>query len=246
MLAPGMDGWQAAPVSAQERSREPVSWSVGLLTVLPHDIYDGSLRLSAGQERYGAQYEERPETTLGVYGGVNLDSERFGSLTLHGFVAPGRSVGTYGGIAASETHERRLLSVGLDVGWRPRVVAGPIEVRVPFGPSLFWQRLDLGAGHRDILGAPESVEAPRVDWSSREWFSIGGYGGLLVTVDVLSHVSLYARGDGRFLYFGKNQWSSSEENDIRRSTGNAVSIRYDDPIVLLTAFQIGLEWSPTL
>lgn len=218
--------------------------SVGVVAIPAYQIYNGRVNLSQGDLVYGGQYLERTDETVGVRASVEWQALS-GAFGVAGFVAQGASEGRYGGLAAPEEHRRDLLTLGVDLGWRPEVLrAGPWALRVPFGPTVTWQRLRLSEGHRDAHATPATTERVDVDWSDRSWLSMGGHAGVAGSLSLGSGVAVQAGATARFLYYGQGAWSGQEERDIKRSTGRTVHVGYEDPIIYLGHVILGLEWRP--
>lgn len=217
---------------------------MGVVGIPPYQIYNGRVNLSQGDLVYGGQYLERTRETVGVRASVEWKALS-GAFGLAGFLAHGESEGRYGGLAAPEEHTRDLLTIGLDLGWRPAVVqGGRWALRLPFGPTFTWQRLRLSQGHRDAHATPATPDRPEVNWTDREWLSMGGHAGVAASFSVGRGLALTAGGTARFLYYGQGAWSGQEEKDIQRSTGRTVHVGYEDPIIYLGHVTVGLEWRP--
>ena len=222
----------------------PVVLSAGVVAIPAYQIYNGRVNLSQGTQNYGGQYAERAADAVGVQASFTWGAAT-GAFGVAAFAARAPSEGRYSGLAAPETHVRDLLTVGMDLGWRPAVVRSRWgRLVVPFGPTVVWQRLALSRGHRDAYASPAVPEDPEVDWSDRSWLSIGGHAGVIASIPLGSGFSMQAGGSARFLYYGNGAWAGQEERDIRRSAGEVIHVGYEDPIILLGHGVLGLEWRP--
>lgn len=218
--------------------------SVGVIAVPQHNLYDGRLYLQTGGRVHGASYVERAAAVVGVRAGVTLNAGSAGRIGLTLFGMRGNSTGDYLGLDGPATATRPLDVAGAEMAWQPSLVrVGAMRVRLPFGPSVVWQRLRLSEGHRDIYADPEAFPPPDVDWSDRTWLSIGGHGGVLLELRASRDVSFVVAGRGRLLFNrGGGSWAGQEERDIHRSTGRTVNISYENLIVTQAALEAGLEW----
>lgn len=233
----------AAPIVAQERDT-PMAVSVGMVAIPAYQLYNGRVNLSQRTQNYGGQYRERTAETVGVQASFAWESQT-GDFGLAAFAAQGPSQGDYTGLSAPETHVRDLLTVGLDLGWRPAVLRGGWgRLMVPFGPTVTWQRLRLSRGHRDAYASPAVPDNPEVTWSDRDWLSFGGHAGVVASIALGGGLALQAGGTARFVYYGQGAWSGQEESDIQRSGAEAIHVGYEDPIILLGHAIVGLEWRP--
>lgn len=218
--------------------------SVGVTTVGSHTIYNGRVSISHRGSKFAGSYREAPTAHVGIRARAAWESETLGDVSGALFLTRGTSVAEYTGIGGSERRSRDLVVVGLDVGWEPAVSEGDWgSFRFPFGPSLFWQSLDLSSGHRDVYADPDDLTAPEVAWSDRHWFAYGGYGGMALTLQVVDRLGIRTEGLGRFFFSDYGSWAGQEEDDIRASTGNAVNIGYERPVIFLWSAQVGLEWT---
>lgn len=216
---------------------------MGVTTIGPHKIYNGPVVLSHGGRTFGGHYREAPEAQFGIRARAAWASDLLGDVSGAVFVTRGTSAAVYTGIGGTEHLSRDLVTVGLDLGWEPAAVRGSWgSFRVPFGPSLLWNSLDLSSGHRNAYAAPDEFDAPDVEWSDRHWIAYGGYGGAALTVMLNEHLGVTGEGLGRFFYSDDGAWSGQEEDDIRDSTGNTVVIGYERRVVFLWSTELGLEW----
>lgn len=232
---------------AAAQDLQPPRWtaSLGVAGVSPQYFYRGRVYVQDRNQSYGSQYQERSGASLGLVASWSWRTQRVGELALTVSGMQTESTGSYSGIAAPETHDRSLLMIGADVGWRLVVWrSGMITFRVPLGPALAWHRLKLSDGHRDAYSNPGGTERPQVRWSDRDWVSLGGHAGLSLILAASSHLSLWVGGTARFLYASTNGWAGREESDIQRSTGNVVYIQYVDPLFFQASLETGLEWRP--
>lgn len=235
------------PSAAQEAPADS-AWAatVGLITIPGHELYSGRVNVRTAGINTGGRYIESVDLGLGLQAQAFLTSDALGRISLSAYGTRAGSTGFYSGIAGEETLTRDLVTVGLDMGWEPALWRGSRSVlRVPFGPSVVWQSLDLSSGHRDAYANPEDLgDPPEVTWSDRTWLSMGGYGGLGLTLRMTDHLGVALDATGRFLFSDKGAWAGQEEEDIRRSTGRAVKLLYEQPILFLWTVRAGLQWRP--
>lgn len=221
----------------------PPRTSVAVTTIGPHNIYNGLVTISHAGSKFVGEYREAPGAQYGVRARAAWDSELMGDVSGALFVARGTSSATYSGIGERMHVRRDLVTVGLDLGWEPALARGSWgSLRLPFGPSILWHRLDLSSGGRDAYAAPDELTAPSVSWSDRRWLSYGGYGGMSTTLMMGRHVGFTAEALGRFVFSDDSAWSSQEQKDIQNSTGNRVVIEYRRHPVFLWSSELGLEW----
>jgi hypothetical protein len=235
------------PADAQQahETDEP-AWtaSIGLIGVPSYLLYDGPLYLQSESRTQGADYEEHVNKGMGLRAELVAKSKVGGRLAFMLYGSRGSSTAEYAGLTAPETATRSLLVVGADFGWHPTVLQnGAFSVALPFGPSVAWQRLRLSEGHRDVYADPLSGTSPTVEWSDRTWSSLGGHAGVKLSVHTGAKLGFVVAGRGRFLFNrGMGSWEGQEQRDIARSTGNSVSITYEDLIVVQSALEAGIEW----
>lgn len=237
---PGTGHSQATPPES--------SWAaaVGLITIPGHRIYSGRVGLRSEGVTTGGRYSETVDGSVGIQVRAFLDRALFGDISFSAYGTRTDTRGFYTGIGPEETLERKLLTLGLDMGWEPALWkdAGG-SLAIPFGPSVVWQRLDLSSGHRDEYADPNGVGTPpEVAWSDRSWLSLGGYAGLGLALNLSDHVGIAADGTARFLWTDRGTWAGQEEEDILRSTGNTVTLLYERGVIFLWTARVGLLWHP--
>lgn len=232
---------------SQDSSAEP-SWSaaLGLITIPGHGIYSGRVGLRFRGVTSGGRYSETTDLSVGLQARAFVTSGRLGDVSLSAYGTRTTSTGFYTGIGPEKTLERDIFTLGVDLGWEPSLWNDRrASLRIPFGPSVVWQTLDLSSGHRDEYADPIALGSPpRVSWSDRTWFSFGGYAGLGLLLNVSEHVGLAADGTARFLWSDKGGWAGQEERDILQSTGNTVTILYEESVIFLWTARVGLLWHP--
>ncbi len=237
--------WQQPAVRARrdDDARGTVGISLGVTFVPPYEVYRGSIGLLQDSVRYGSRYLERTGSSRGVMASVHWSTRTAGDMTFSMYHVEGSSTGDYTGLAAPETFERDIRTTGLELGWRLAFLSGrAAALRLQFGPSITFYRLNLSDGHRDWHAAPGSETRPDVQWSDRSWMALGGFVGPHVSIYLGRHIGVWGSATGRFLLPDAKAWASQEERDIIDHTGRSVKITYERLLAFSGSFQFGFEW----
>ncbi len=234
----------STPLGAQAPGarNETSGYFVGGLVNNGFSLYSGNVAITTSGELAGAQYEERVDVGGGFQAGIHFVAGTAGPMGLTLYTVSTISRGTYQGLGPGEIKDRDILMIGGDLGWRPGWGNEKGALRFPLGPSATWSRLSLTQGHRNKYGDPLGFTTPEVDWEDRTWLSLGGHGGVSVDWYLGDSVSLEGSWIGRFYVLGKSAWEGSEERAIQASTGRVVRVNYDSPLVLSSAFQVGIKY----
>jgi len=218
----------------------------------PASTHDGFVLLSFPGGSSSSLYEERSAWRTGAR--VSADTRVYGYhlVRLSVFGISGSSTGRYGASASngqlpasqSQTRTRSHTTVGLDLGYRPRLKGGDQwDLRFEIGPTLVWQRIALSQGHADEWADPTSETPPAIRWSDRRWTSVGAQAGLELSWMLSRSWAATAGARIRALYYGDAQsWEFQETEDVLKQTGNVVFFDYYQPVAFGPAFEIGMTW----
>ncbi len=234
-----------AVVYAYDRSNLNVS--VALTGSNPSYLHDGVVLLSFTGGSITSVYREQSSWRPGlrVAFGYRFAGLREMRLSLYG--TTGSSTGTYSSIrqfGQTLVRERGLSSLGADLGLRLRVRgAERWDLRFEVGPTLAWQRLRLSEGHQDEWANPTSLDDLDIEWTDRDWWSLGVVAGLDWNLVLNDHWAAFTGFRVRALYYGDAQsWEFQNSTDVIEQTGNIVFFDYSQPVALHPSLDLGLTW----
>lgn len=225
------------------------SFSFGAVGANPTFTHKGFVVLSFPGGNTSSLYEERSSWRGGLRASVARRLFGYHRFRLSAYQIFGSSTGRYSSLRIQgepTVQTRGHSSGGIEFEYQPRLKASEkYDLRMAFGPTLSWQRIQLSDGHNNEWADPTGASIPTVSWQDRRWTSLGAVVGIEFERFIDSQWAWFVGARARALYYGDMaSWENQNIEDVVSQTGNIVFPDYHQPLAIHPTFSVGLTWRP--